>query len=72
MPLWLADLIHRVCKQICAIILTLPREAPLRGRIKIKTSLTNLPPKAKEVFLFSSVTHGIIILIYQRMQEKVV
>ena len=24
MPLWLADLIHRVCKQICAIILTLP------------------------------------------------
>ena len=24
MPPWLADLIHRVCKQICAIILTLP------------------------------------------------
>ena len=24
MPLWLADLIHRVCKQICAILLTLP------------------------------------------------
>ena len=28
MPLWLADLIHRVCKQICAIILTLPRQQP--------------------------------------------
>ena len=27
MPLWLADLIHRVCKRICAIILIVPKEA---------------------------------------------
>ena len=30
MPSWLADPIHRVCKQICAIILTLPSTPPER------------------------------------------
>ena len=29
MPSWLADPIHRVCKQICAIILTLPGRPPV-------------------------------------------
>ena len=41
MPLWLADLIHRVCKQICAIILTLP----LNGDVKefLRNSLKLIP-----------------------------
>ena len=48
MPSWLADPIHRVCKQICAIILTLPNLSRLI--LQNEEELTPLlSEKAKEV-----------------------